>query len=50
MINDSEHTPINKTEMERVVACGARVERLEDEDNKPEGPLRVFKGSLPYPG
>jgi serine/threonine protein phosphatase PrpC len=29
--------------------CGARVDQLEFEGGK-EGPMRVFKGNLPYPG
>ncbi|KND03002.1 uncharacterized protein SPPG_08981 [Spizellomyces punctatus DAOM BR117] len=41
-----DHTCDDATEMARVIAAGARVERLDVQD----GPLRIFKGSLPYPG
>ncbi|KXS17788.1 protein serine/threonine phosphatase 2C [Gonapodya prolifera JEL478] len=38
------------TERERVISKGGRVEALVFDDGSPPGPLRVFKGSLPYPG
>lgn len=41
----TDHTCDNKTERERVEACGGRIER-----GVSGGPLRIYKGSLPYPG
>ncbi|KAJ1975580.1 hypothetical protein H4R34_004281 [Dimargaris verticillata] len=45
----TDHTCNNEDERARVEKAGARVDRLQ-EAGTPEGPLRVFKGSLPYPG
>ncbi|KAJ3043746.1 hypothetical protein HDV00_004152 [Rhizophlyctis rosea] len=45
----SDHTCQNTTERERLESSGARVEQLSGE-NGAEGPLRIFKGTLPYPG
>ncbi|KAJ1978527.1 hypothetical protein H4R35_001868 [Dimargaris xerosporica] len=45
----TDHTCNNVDERARVEKAGARVDRLK-EAGVPEGPLRVFKGSLPYPG
>ncbi|ORX91523.1 protein serine/threonine phosphatase 2C [Basidiobolus meristosporus CBS 931.73] len=44
-----DHTCENPAELERVKSCGARVEQLQI-GNEFCGPLRIFKGSLPYPG
>ncbi|KAJ1979538.1 hypothetical protein H4R33_005692 [Dimargaris cristalligena] len=44
-----DHTCCDKEEQDRVLARGARVERLREGDQF-EGPLRIFKGTLPYPG
>ena len=44
-----DHTCENSAERKRVVEAGGRVEQLMI-DGKLEGPLRIFKGSLPYPG
>ena len=46
-----DHTCALASEKERVLAKGARVEQLWNEKLKAvEGPLRIFKGTLPYPG
>jgi serine/threonine protein phosphatase PrpC len=45
----SDHTASVNSEKERLLSKGARVEQLWIE-NKFDGPLRIFKGSLPYPG
>ncbi|KAI8919612.1 phosphatase 2C-like domain-containing protein [Entophlyctis helioformis] len=44
-----DHTCDVTTEYERVKATGARVEQLQTGETV-DGPLRIFKGSLPYPG
>ncbi|KAJ3002931.1 hypothetical protein HKX48_002024 [Thoreauomyces humboldtii] len=44
-----DHNCDEPTELERVTKAGARVERLTIGD-QPDGPLRIFKGTLPYPG
>ncbi|KAI8900669.1 phosphatase 2C-like domain-containing protein [Globomyces pollinis-pini] len=44
-----DHTCEVQSEKERIMAAGGRVEQLWL-DGKFAGPLRVFKGSLPYPG
>ncbi|KAJ1912657.1 hypothetical protein IWQ60_009564 [Tieghemiomyces parasiticus] len=44
-----DHTCSDPEEQERVVSKGARVERMREGDHY-EGPLRIFKGTLPYPG
>lgn len=44
-----EHTCNNKTEHARLTCLGASVHRLQL-DNNFYGPLRIFKGTLPYPG
>ncbi|KAJ1542457.1 hypothetical protein HK096_009366 [Nowakowskiella sp. JEL0078] len=38
-----------------MISCGARVEKMDDSDDAREfiflkGPLRIYKGSMPYPG
>lgn len=44
-----DHNCYNKEEYDRIIAKGGRVEALQfGEDSF--GPLRIFKGSLPYPG
>ena len=44
-----DHTCEIPEESQRVLAHGARIDRLHPD--KPDGgPLRIFKGSLPYPG
>lgn len=50
MFNDekSDHTCENTEEFARVSNSSARVERMDGDG--PQGPLRIFKGSLPYPG
>jgi len=40
-----DHTCFEPEELERVLQCGARVQQ-----DSLDGPLRIFKGSLPYPG
>eukprot|EP00842_Homolaphlyctis_polyrhiza_P004988 jgi/Hompol1/5490/HPOL_000192-RA len=44
-----DHTCDIQSELDRIKGTGARVEQLQTGD-APEGPLRIFKGSLPYPG
>lgn len=44
-----DHNCENEIEKNRVIAAGARVEQLLFE-GKHDGPFRLFKGSLPYPG
>jgi serine/threonine protein phosphatase PrpC len=46
---NSDHTCENPLELKRLHLKGARVEQLVT-DGKSDGPLRIFKGSLPYPG
>ncbi|KAJ3376049.1 hypothetical protein GGF31_000115 [Allomyces arbusculus] len=43
-----DHTCDDPDELERVQAAGARVDRLAP--NEDDSPLRIFKGTLPYPG
>ncbi|TPX57766.1 hypothetical protein PhCBS80983_g03587 [Powellomyces hirtus] len=45
----TDHNCDQEAELARVSAAGARVEKLII-DNQPDGPLRIFKGTLPYPG
>ncbi|KAJ3179623.1 hypothetical protein HDU87_002829 [Geranomyces variabilis] len=47
-----DHNCDNPTELARVTASpGARVDRLAmGSEGKADGPLRIFKGTLPYPG
>ncbi|RKP05315.1 phosphatase 2C-like domain-containing protein, partial [Thamnocephalis sphaerospora] len=45
----SDHTCYNPRELDRVLRTGARVQKLPEEGSE-QGPLRIFKGSLPYPG
>ncbi|KAI9204149.1 phosphatase 2C-like domain-containing protein [Polychytrium aggregatum] len=45
----TDHTCETKPELDRVTTSGARVEQLYINEQK-EGPLRIFKGTLPYPG
>ncbi|KAJ3276099.1 hypothetical protein HDV01_006269 [Terramyces sp. JEL0728] len=44
-----DHNCDSADERKRVEAAGARVEQLWL-DGKADGPLRIFKGTLPYPG
>lgn len=44
-----DHTCENESEKARVLKAGGRVEALL-KDGIFDGPLRIFKGSLPYPG
>jgi len=44
-----DHNCNETEEMDRVVAAGARVDRLYVDEGH-LGPYRIFKGSLPYPG
>ncbi|KAJ3199140.1 Intraflagellar transport protein 46, partial [Entophlyctis luteolus] len=44
-----DHTCANPVELERVQAAGARIDHMPSE-NGGEGPLRLYKGTLPYPG
>ncbi|KAI9187720.1 hypothetical protein H9P43_002111 [Blastocladiella emersonii ATCC 22665] len=46
----NDHTCSNKEELDRVLKKGARVERSATEGAGDDGPLRLFKGSMPYPG
>ncbi|KAJ3108137.1 hypothetical protein HDU97_002049 [Phlyctochytrium planicorne] len=45
----TDHTCSNPTELDRVKSSGARIEQLQVGEAK-DGPLRIFKGTLPYPG
>ena len=45
----SDHTAAVESEKQRLVSQGARLEQLWI-NGKFDGPLRIFKGSLPYPG
>lgn len=44
-----DHNCSNKEEYDRVISKGGRIEALQFGDES-FGPLRIFKGSLPYPG
>ncbi|KAI8821832.1 phosphatase 2C-like domain-containing protein [Fimicolochytrium jonesii] len=44
-----DHNCTDPGEYERVTKAGARVESLPTDGNT-DGPLRIFKGTLPYPG
>ncbi|KAH6564883.1 hypothetical protein BASA50_008356 [Batrachochytrium salamandrivorans] len=44
-----DHTCNVPSEFERVKSTGARIEQLQ-RGNTVDGPLRIFKGTLPYPG
>lgn len=44
-----DHNCEHQAEKDRVIAAGGRVEQLSI-DGKYDGPERIFKGSLPYPG
>jgi len=44
-----DHNCNNKEEYDRIIAKGGRVEALQFGEES-FGPLRIFKGSLPYPG
>lgn len=44
-----DHNCYNKEEYDRIIAKGGRVEALQFGEES-FGPLRIFKGSLPYPG
>ncbi|KNE57706.1 hypothetical protein, variant [Allomyces macrogynus ATCC 38327] len=47
----TDHNCENPTELARVQAAGARVDRVQtDCPTDPQGPLRIYKGTLPYPG
>ncbi|KAI8916162.1 phosphatase 2C-like domain-containing protein [Gorgonomyces haynaldii] len=46
-----DHTCELESEKQRIISKGGRIEQLYDEKLKRfDGPLRIFKGSLPYPG
>ncbi|KAI9348762.1 phosphatase 2C-like domain-containing protein [Zopfochytrium polystomum] len=45
----TDHTCSNPDELSRVKSSGARIEQLTIGEDK-DGPLRIFKGTLPYPG
>ncbi|KAJ3411754.1 hypothetical protein HDV05_001765 [Chytridiales sp. JEL 0842] len=45
----TDHTCNNPQELDRVKSMGARIEQLQIGEAK-DGPLRIFKGTLPYPG
>ncbi|KAI9596540.1 phosphatase 2C-like domain-containing protein [Syncephalis fuscata] len=45
----SDHNCADPQELDRVLRSGARVQQLQENGTK-QGPLRIFKGSLPYPG
>ncbi|KAI8616304.1 phosphatase 2C-like domain-containing protein, partial [Chytriomyces sp. MP71] len=45
----TDHTCADDEELDRVTKNGARVEQMLTEDGK-DGPLRIYKGTLPYPG
>lgn len=45
----TDHNCMDKEELQRVQSAGARVEQLLIDGEK-DGPLRIFKGTLPYPG
>ncbi|KAI8809788.1 phosphatase 2C-like domain-containing protein [Cladochytrium replicatum] len=44
----NDHTCASKNEYDRLISKGARVEQLQA--GQKDGPLRIFKGTLPYPG
>ncbi|KAG4083051.1 protein serine/threonine phosphatase 2C [Neocallimastix lanati (nom. inval.)] len=44
-----DHNCYNKEEYDRIIAKGGRVEAIQFGEES-FGPLRIFKGSLPYPG
>ncbi|ORX39486.1 hypothetical protein BCR36DRAFT_588259 [Piromyces finnis] len=44
-----DHNCYNKEEYDRIISKGGRVEALQFGEES-FGPLRIFKGSLPYPG
>ncbi|RKO99098.1 hypothetical protein CXG81DRAFT_3000, partial [Caulochytrium protostelioides] len=47
----ADHTFASPAERDRIARLpGARVEALLGPDGAPDGPLRLFKGTLPYPG
>ncbi|KAJ3209920.1 hypothetical protein HDU67_005812 [Dinochytrium kinnereticum] len=48
-LTTSDHTCSNPVELDRVKSSGARIEQLQIGESK-DGPLRIFKGTLPYPG
>ncbi|KAJ3332085.1 hypothetical protein HDU76_001348, partial [Blyttiomyces sp. JEL0837] len=45
----TDHTCSNPEELDRVKLAGARIEQLQVGEAR-DGPLRIFKGTLPYPG
>ncbi|KAJ3120267.1 hypothetical protein HK100_012865 [Physocladia obscura] len=45
----TDHTCSNPEEFKRVKDSGARVDQMQTEDGR-DGPLRIYKGTLPYPG
>ncbi|KAJ3074873.1 hypothetical protein HDU98_009943 [Podochytrium sp. JEL0797] len=45
----TDHTCLDPTELERVKKAGARIDQMLTEDGR-DGPLRIYKGTLPYPG
>ncbi|KAJ3022836.1 UNVERIFIED_CONTAM: hypothetical protein HDU68_008916 [Siphonaria sp. JEL0065] len=45
----TDHTCLDEVEVERVKKAGARIDQMHTEDGR-DGPLRIYKGTLPYPG
>ncbi|KAI9333307.1 phosphatase 2C-like domain-containing protein [Obelidium mucronatum] len=45
----TDHTCLHETEVERVKKAGGRIDQMHTEDGH-DGPLRIYKGTLPYPG
>ncbi|KAJ3027279.1 UNVERIFIED_CONTAM: hypothetical protein HDU68_004144 [Siphonaria sp. JEL0065] len=45
----TDHTCLDEVEVERVKNAGARIDQMHTEDGG-DGPLRIYKGTLPYPG
>ncbi|KAJ3225274.1 hypothetical protein HDU81_008046 [Chytriomyces hyalinus] len=45
----TDHTCANAEEMDRVVKSGGRIDQMLTDEGG-DGPLRIYKGTLPYPG
>ncbi|KAJ3248289.1 hypothetical protein HDU78_001295 [Chytriomyces hyalinus] len=45
----TDHTCANAEEVDRVVKAGGRVDQMQTDEGG-DGPLRIYKGTLPYPG
>ncbi|ORY39958.1 protein serine/threonine phosphatase 2C [Rhizoclosmatium globosum] len=45
----TDHTCQIEEEYERVKNAGGRIDQMQTESGR-DGPLRIYKGSLPYPG